>query len=294
MPGSYARPLVVTTPHLFSLPLTPLPTMPILSHDRVTADGADPTRFMFMAHGIYGSGRNWTSVARRFVRARREWGVYLIDLRMHGESQGFSEPHTIQACADDLDALAEHLDLSPDAILGHSFGGKVALLFAAQSAPDHVWVVDSPPGVRPPSGSAWEMLAMLRKHPGPFADRDAGIAAIQSAGFVRPVAQWMATNLAPRPDGSLEWRLDVDALEALARDFFQTDAWPIIEAPPADTHIHVVKAEESGAIDESDCARIEEAGTANGRVSLHRVPGGHWVNADAPDALHDLLMEMGV
>lgn len=268
-------------------PTFPLPTpMPILAHDRITDDGATPRRWMLILHGIYGAGRNWGSVARRFVRARPEWGAVLVDLRMHGDSTGFEPPHTLEASAADLRALVEHLDARVDAILGHSFGGKVALLYAATAAPEHAWVVDSTPDARRPSGSAWDMLAALKANPGPFADRGAGIAAIESAGFVRPVAQWMATNLAPREDGALEWRLDPDAMEALMLDFFRTDAWAVVESPPHGTHVHVVKAEESSVLTEEACARVERAPAA----TLHRVPGGHWVNADAPDELHALLV----
>lgn len=261
--------------------------MPTLAHDRVTADDATPERWMILLHGIYGSGRNWGSVARRFVRARPEWGAMLVDLRMHGDSTDFSPPHTLDASAADLHALVRDEGVEVDAVLGHSFGGKVALLYGATAAPAQVWVVDSTPGTRPPSGSAWEMLAALRAHPGPFADRSAGIAAIESAGYANPVAQWMATNLTPREDGALEWRLDVDAMEALMMDFFRTDAWSAVEAPPTGTHVHVVKAEESSVLSEEACARVERAPSA----TLHRVPGGHWVNADAPDELHRMLVE---
>lgn len=261
--------------------------MPLLAHDRVTDDDAAPERWMIFLHGIYGSGRNWGSVARRFVRARPEWGALLVDLRMHGDSTGFEPPHTLEACAADLHALVREIDLPVDAVLGHSFGGKVALLYGAAAAPARLWVVDSMPGTRPPSGSAWEMLAALRAHPGPFADRAAGIAAMESEGFPNAVAQWMATNLVALEDGPLTWRLDVDAMEALMLDFFRTDAWPAVEAPPTGTEVHVIKAEESSVLSEEACARVERAPSA----TLHRVPGGHWVNADAPEELQALLVE---
>ena len=264
---------------------------PRLATDRVTAPDADPDRWMAVLHGIYGAGRNWASVARRFVRERPEWGALLVDLRMHGDSQGFAPPHTIRACADDLAALVADTGLDVDAALGHSFGGKVALLWSAEDAPAATWVVDSTPDRRTPDGSAWQMLDMLRAHPGPFADRADGIAAVESAGFPNPVAQWMATNLVPVEGGAMAWRIDVDAMDALMRDFFETDAWQAVERPPPGSEIHVVKAEESSVLTEEACARVEAAGLATERVHLHRVSGGHWVNADAPDELHALLVE---
>lgn len=64
-------------------------------------------------------------------------------------------PHTVNSCATDLHRLCSELGVRPDAVLGHSFGGKVAIEFtrlavegAAQTAPPaHTWVLDSMPGV---------------------------------------------------------------------------------------------------------------------------------------------------
>ena len=46
-----------------------------------------------------------------------------------------------------------------------------------------------------------------------------------------------------------------------------------------------MKAEESSTLSPSACERIEQASEATGRVHLHRVAGGHWVNTDNPEAI---------
>ena len=282
----------------------------ILAHDRVVAPDAAPERWMLVLHGVYGAGRNWGSVARTFVRARPEWGILLVDLRLHGDSRGFEPPHTLEACADDVKRLVAHVGLAADAVLGHSFGGKVALLYLRDAGaecrgvgpvatPDLTWVVESTPASRPPEGSAWAMLDVLRASAGPFPDRAAGIAAVEASGFPNPVAQWMVTNLVPAagaaPSASpreLVWRLDADDMEALLRDFFRTDAWSVLEDPPGGSQVHVVKARESSVLDEASSERVEEAGrVTEGRVLLHHLDGGHWVNADDSEGLHRLLME---
>lgn len=269
----------------------------ILHHDLVHAPGADPARWMLVLHGIYGAGRNWASVARRFVRARPEWGAILVDLREHGDSQGFPAPHTVDACAEDLIRSVTAWDLAADAILGHSFGGKVALRYAARAAadaasptPQRVWIIDSTPAPRPPGGSAWAMLRVLRTHPGPFEDRGAGIAAVESEGYPTAVAQWMSTNLERQDDGMLVWRLDPEVMEELLRDFFDVDAWDAVENPPSGAVVHVVKAGDSSVIDAETRRRIEAAEAATGRVHLHEIDGGHWLNADNPEALQELLV----
>jgi hypothetical protein len=99
----------------------------------------------------------------------------------------------------------------------------------------------------------------------------------------------MATNLVRQEDGRLRWRIDPEDMEALLRDFFRTDAWEVVEDPPSGLELHFVKAEASSVLDESACRRVESAGVRTGRVHLHRVRGGHWLNADNPEALVELL-----
>ena len=244
---------------------------------------------MLLLHGIYGAGRNWGSVARRLVRARPEWRIVLVDLRSHGRSPRL-DPHTVEACADDLGRLEEHLGRAADAVLGHSFGGKVALLHARRRAvgPGQLWIIDSAPGAGRPGGGAWRMLGVLRRHPGPFGSRAEAVAAVEGEGYSPLVANWMAIN-AVRSDAGWEWRLDPDEMEAYLRDYFRTGAWDVVESPPSGTTIHFVKALGSSVLAEEDVARIREAGRRTGRVVLHEAAGGHWLNTENPEAIHELL-----
>ena len=223
---------------------------------------------------------------------RPEWAARLIDLRQHGDSQGFAPPHTIEAAARDLDELATANSESPAAILGHSFGGKVALMYAREHAQsiDHVWVIDSTPDARTPDGSAWEMLGLLRELPAEFGSRDELVGLLRERRLSTPLAQWMATNLAQGDDGRYRWRFDLDALEELLRAFFDVDLWGVLENPPGDAHIHMVKAKESNILTPEAIHRIEQL-AKNGRVHLHIIDGGHWVNADNPDALLALMTQ---
>ncbi|MDE2982397.1 MAG: hypothetical protein OXU74_14495 [Gemmatimonadota bacterium] len=152
-----------------------------------------------------------------------------------------------------------------------------------------LWVVDSSPGTGRAGGSAWRMLGVLRRHPGPFGSRAEAVAAVESQGYSTLVAKWMATNAVPTDNG-LEWRLDPDEMEAYLRDYFRTDAWDVVVRPPTGTDVHFVRALGSRVLDEVAVARIREAAADTGRVFLHEVDGGHWVNTENPDALHELLV----
>lgn len=241
-------------------------------------------------HGIYGRGRNWTTLARQLAGIRPDWASLLVDLRLHGASPDFEPPHTVAAAAADLVVLEDETRREAAAVLGHSFGGKVALVHAA-GGHDHlsqVWIIDSTPEAREPRGSAWRVLETVRGLPAAFPSRAAASEGIVAAGYSRAVAAWLASNL--RFDhGRYVWRLDFEAMEALLRDFFRVDLWDVVEAPPAGTVLHFVKANDSTVLSEEGCARIEEARQRHGQVFLHRVDGGHWLHVDNPEAILRLL-----
>ena len=75
---------------------------------------------LIVLHGLFGSGRNWQSQARRFAG---HFEVFNIDLRNHGKSFHADEMN-YSVMADDVERLLERLELNDCYILGHSMGGK--------------------------------------------------------------------------------------------------------------------------------------------------------------------------
>lgn len=264
---------------------------PRLAQEEVRPEnGMAAGRIRFL-HGIFGAGRNWRSVARRLADGDPAWAGVLVDLRLHGDSVGFPPPHTVAACAEDVIETASATGTArTDVVLGHSFGGKVALEVARRgpSGLRQAWIIDAPLSRREPGGTAWRMLDVLRRRQGPFGDREEAVAALESEGYDRTVARWMATNLEERDEG-LRWALNLDGLEALLEDFFRVDAWEVVENPPEGVEIQVVRAEDSDVLSEEACRRVERAGEENGRTRLHRLPGGHWLNVSNPEGLIELM-----
>ena len=77
---------------------------------------------LLIAHGLFGSARNWGVIARRLAETRQ---VHVVDMRNHGESF-WDDSHTYQALAGDL---AQVISGACD-VLGHSMGGKAAMALA--------------------------------------------------------------------------------------------------------------------------------------------------------------------
>lgn len=80
---------------------------------------------LLIAHGLFGSARNWNAIARSLADDRP---VLTVDMRNHGES--FRDPRNgYEEMADDLaDVIAENGGCAD--VLGHSMGGKAAMMLA--------------------------------------------------------------------------------------------------------------------------------------------------------------------
>ncbi|SFR33729.1 Pimeloyl-ACP methyl ester carboxylesterase [Yoonia tamlensis] len=77
---------------------------------------------LLIAHGLYGSARNWGVIAKRLSAERP---VVTVDMRNHGSSPWFDS----QSYADMAGDLAEVITQPMD-VLGHSMGGKAAMVLA--------------------------------------------------------------------------------------------------------------------------------------------------------------------
>jgi esterase len=277
----------------------------MLHHQLVHATAHTPTRWMGFLHGILGSGMNWRSIAREWTEAQPEWGAVLIDLREHGRSLHMAPPHTLQRAAEDLSRLHAHLHrhsgVKMDAILGHSFGGKVALEWVRQldGAIDHAWIIDSMTK-RNPHGEGSEdvlrVMAMLQQMPEQgFSTRDAFRAHVIEQGYSLAMAQWLATQVERTDDdhGHPRYRfaLDLDAVRSLLEDYFHLDRWQVMTDPPGRVHVHLVVG---GASTVFSPAELEAAHNAakqsSGRLDVHVIAhASHWVHADAPHELVALI-----
>ena len=260
---------------------------------RVNAESG--TRQLLMLHGIYGRGRNWLAVARLLVERRPDWSCWLADMRHHGDAHSGPEAGTLDALAGDIESWGAEQGVQPDAVLGHSSAARSRSPMRPGKRPDR-----SRRGYRLDAQSEatirerLEMLGIVRALPATFRSRQAAIAGIEAGGFSTGVAQWMSTNLVHDSDG-FRWRLDFDVMERLLREFFQTPLWHVLDPGARGHDIHVLKATKSSVISPDVVARLTElqehprAGAA--RVHLHQREGGHWIHAESPEVVVDLLAE---
>jgi len=86
--------------------------------------GDAPT--IVIAHGLFGSARNWGVIAKRLSDTRH---VVAVDMRNHGESPR-APTQSYPDMAGDLAEVIETLPGGRADVLGHSMGGKAAMVLA--------------------------------------------------------------------------------------------------------------------------------------------------------------------
>lgn len=269
----------------------------LLHHDLITAPGATPTKAVLFLHGILGSGANLRSHARRLVQARPDLLGVLMDLRAHGQSLGVNGPDTVANAAEDVAQTARTWSVPLHAVVGHSFGGKVALALArAHPELGAVMTLDSAPGTRSDargSETTMQVLTMLETLRHPWASRDAFVAGVEEEGLSRPLGQWLAMNLELRPEGWV-FRLELERIRALLEDYFEVDLWPLVEEAARTRQgprFHLVIGTRSKVYAQEDRVHAQSLeAESEGYVTVDLLDAGHWVHVDDPQGLSEVLI----
>lgn len=221
---------------------------------------------LVIAHGLFGSGRNWGVIARRLSDTRP---VVTVDMRNHGASP-WTDSHGYGELASDLSDLAGE----PADFLGHSMGGK-AVMQLALTAPDRVRklvVADIAPVAYGHSQQAMidAMRAVDLTSVDKRSDADAQLASHVDDPGVR------AFLLQSLDVPGKAWRLNLDTLEA---EMGRIVGWP---DPPGTFPGPTLFL--SGA--DSDYVRPEHRDAIRAQFPQARfakIPGaGHWLHAEKP------------
>ncbi|OYV29476.1 MAG: hypothetical protein B7Z82_00260 [Halothiobacillus sp. 20-54-6] len=178
---------------------------------------------VLIMHGLFGSLANWRGVARDLADAYR---VINIDLRNHGRSP-WAEGLSYEAMADDVLRLMDRLGLERARLIGHSLGGKLAMVLADR-APErftHMVVVDIAPKAYP----AWhqDVFSALRAVDlATLTSRESARAQMAPFVFDPDVRAFLAANLGHETqDNRLAWRWRFN-LDTLQQAYPETSLMP--------------------------------------------------------------------
>jgi pimeloyl-ACP methyl ester carboxylesterase len=246
-------------------------------HNRDTGDGPP----LVILHGLFGSSRNWQTIARAIANRFR---VISADLRNHGES-----PHaaamTYECMTADVFNLMDRLKLDLPILVGHSMGGKVAMT-AALLQPER-WrclvIVDIAP-VQYSSGFLNRVDAMLALPVQGLRSRMQADSFLRQAEPDPAVRNFLLHNLVAR-DGHYAWRINLPAIRNALPDIA---GFPDLNGPCLLPTL-ALRGERSGALRPQHQPRLLELFP---RAEIVTLPGaGHWPHAEMPEAFLAALNE---
>ncbi len=193
---------------------------------------ADGARVLAL-HGLTGHGRRWEALATEHLPEVR---IIAPDLRGHGRSTSLP-PWTFESVAEDLVRL---LDDAPAVVVGHSFGGAIAIHLARQR-PDLVRaLVLLDPAIGQDPGWIGEITDQVLANPD-YPDIEAArrdkVESDWGEVESRLVEVELAEHLVTTAQGRRAWRMSLPAMISyfgqLARE---------LTLPPADTRTVLVRA----------------------------------------------------
>ncbi len=229
---------------------------------------------LILLHGLFGSGRNWTSIAKRLGEA---WHVHALDLRNHGDSPWDDDVAYI-AMAKDVRAFLDRQQIDRAVVVGHSIGGKTAMALAL-AHPERVAalvVVDIAPTAYAPKLQAYTR-AMLGIDLSGVTRRSEADAELSAAIPEPAIRAFLLQNLVFN-DGNTAWRINLAALDA---------GLPTLSGFPE----HLLDLTYDGPTlflggGQSDYIRPRHRPTIDRlfpHATLETVDGaGHWVHAEKP------------
>ena len=253
---------------------------------------------IIILHGLYGCSDNWITIARKLADRHT---IYLVDLRNHGRSP-HHPVHSYASMVDDLDELIVSEQIEKPLLVGHSMGGKTAMLYAINN-PEKLKgliVVDIGPAgyasIDNPSPMVISHLNIINamfsidfKHYTNRTDIE-----IELAKTIKDIEtrQFIMKNIQRNSDHTFSWKLNLEAI---------SKALPEIMGP-----VKIEKALKNSQLKEFPVVfikgeRSEYISTEQQTQIYNYFPNatietianaGHWVHADQPELFLQKLNEI--
>jgi pimeloyl-ACP methyl ester carboxylesterase len=248
-------------------------TLTHIEHPAASGETAPP---LLIAHGLFGSARNFNTLGKRLAGPRR---VVMVDMRNHGSSP-WDPVNTYPAMADDLADAIERLCGGRAAVLGHSMGGKAAMTLAL-TYPELVQaliVADIAPvphrHTHTPYIKAMQALDLSavtrRAQAGPM---------LAGAAPDPMLRSFLLQNLAVE-DGRARWRINLAALEANMEALLDFPAG--LPEAAYDRPAYFLHGGASPYVPPETHPRIRALFPM---AEIETLPGaGHWLHAEQPEA----------
>ena len=250
----------------------------MLLHSNIIGEGQP----FIILHGFLGMSDNWKTLGNKF--AENNYQVHLIDQRNHGRSFHDDE-FNYEVLVEDLKQYFDHHQLNSVILLGHSMGGKTAMLFATlyPKMVSKLIVADISPRFYPiHHDQILEGLSSL--------DFDALKSRTEAdkvlSHYVSDFGtrQFLLKNLYWVEKGKLGLRMNLEVLKNNVEEV--GEALPISNTFSGDTLF--LRGDKSEYIALNDAALIKMQFPNSTIETIAKA--GHWLHAENPDDFYDSVM----
>lgn len=193
--------------------------MPVTLHHRDLGGAGRPP--LVILHGLLGSSRNWQAAGRALSE---RYHVVALDLRGHGQSP-HALPVTYEEMAGDVVAWLDARGIGRVSLLGHSMGGKVAMLLACRNPGrvERLLVVDVAPKDYRWISNREAFAAMHGLDLASLGSRAEAERSLAPRIHSAAMRHFLLTNLVREEGGQWKWGVDLPGL---------TQAVPVLESNP--------------------------------------------------------------
>lgn len=236
--------------------------------------------WLLLIHGLFGNADNLAVVKRHFEKTHN---ILSIDLPNHGMSP-WSDDFSFDETIESILTLLNQQNIQSTAILGHSLGGKVAMLFALQH-PDrvsHLIVADIAPVKYEHRHQA--VFNGLKNVPlNNIHGRSEALSFMSQYIKETGVQQFLLKSLYKTENGDWQWRFNLDGL---------IKSYPhIIDWPQSNLKYNgvtfFIKGAQSDYINASHRNAILRYFP---NAKAHIIEGtGHWLHAEKPTAFNAVV-----
>ncbi len=268
-------------------------TTPAL-HTREIGEIGPGTRSVVFLHGLFGQGRNFTAAAKALAPGLAS---VLVDLPNHGHSPWIGEAGYLavaDAVAPVLAGLRDRTGAAPH-LVGHSMGGKVAMVLALRRPElvDRLVVVDIAPAVSEGAGEFEHLLdSLARLDLAAVQRRSDADDALRADIPDDRVRGFLLQNLRPRSGadadaagGGFGWQAD---LALLRRSLPEIGGFPDLTGlPPFDRPVLWLAGARSRYVGPEHDATMRALFPRTTLVTVKNA--GHWLHADQPEAFASAL-----
>lgn len=249
-----------------------------------TGDARATIGTVVFLHGLFGRGRNFTTIARAL---QPQFGSLLVDLPDHGRSawtDDFSYEKFADLVADRLraDVAADR----PVDLVGHSMGGKVAMVLALRHPElvDRLVVVDISPVAGRDQGEFVHLLDSLAGLDlARLAERSEADRLLADPIPDDRVRGFLLQNLRRGTDG-FSWQANLDLLR---RDLPEIGSFPDDLDGPFDHPVLWVSGERSPYVRPEHESSMRRLFPRTSKVTIKGA--GHWVHSEQPQVFASVL-----